>query len=209
MSSAFDIIDSLIIATHNNGKLVEIRDILKAYLTPEQIVSAGELGLNEPEETGLTFSANAQLKALAAYNATGKAALADDSGLEVDILDGAPGIYSARWGGKHKDFSLAMERVESEIKAKGAKATGQKARFVCAMALALPDGSVHDFVGMSEGTLTFPMRGEQGFGYDPIFIPSGYDQTFAEIGATEKYALSHRTNAFKKLLAWLPQRETV
>lgn len=208
MSSAFDTIDSLIIATHNKGKLVEIRDILKDYLAPEKIMSAGELDLDEPEETGLTFSANAQLKALAAYKTTGKAALADDSGLEVDILNGNPGIYSARWGGEEKDFSLAMNRVKTEIEVKGAQPTGQKARFVCAMALALPDGSVHDFVGTSEGTLTFPMRGEQGFGYDPIFIPNGYDKTFAEIGSVEKYALSHRTNAFKKLLAWLPQHET-
>ena len=207
MSLAFRDFDSLIIATHNRGKLLEIREILKNYLAPEQVTSAGELGLDEPEETGLTFSENARLKAIAAYEATGKAALADDSGLEVDILDGAPGIYSARWGGDNKDFTLAMNRVESEIKAKHQEAEGQKARFVCAMALALPDGSVHDFVGTSEGVLTFPMRGEHGFGYDPIFIPDGYQQTFAEIDAKEKYAISHRTNAFEKLLAWLPQHE--
>jgi len=206
--SAFQHIDSLIIATHNKGKLVEIRDILKGFIAPEKILSAGELNLDEPEETGLTFSANARLKAVAAYQATGKAALADDSGLEVYILEDAPGIYSARWGGEQKDFKLAMQRVEDEIKAKGATPIGQKARFVCAMALALPDGSVHDFVGTSEGTLTFPMRGSHGFGYDPIFVPNGYDVTFAEIAADEKYAISHRTHAFKKLLAWLPQLET-
>ena len=205
--TAFNAFESLIIATHNNGKLVEIRDILKDYIAPERISSAGELGLDEPEETGSTFSENARLKAVAAYRATGKAALADDSGLEVDILGGAPGIYSARWGGETKDFNKAMQRVEHEISSQGAEATGQPARFICAMALALPDGTVHDFVGSCEGALSFPPRGAHGFGYDPIFIPHGYDKTFAEIDAKEKYRLSHRTNAFQKLMVWLPEHE--
>jgi XTP/dITP diphosphohydrolase len=191
----------LVVASHNPGKVREI----KALLGPHGIepVSAGDLKLPEPEETGLTFIANAELKARAAADASGHAALADDSGLWVDALDGAPGIYSARWAGPTKDFRIAMARVEKELKEK--QATNLSARFVCALSLAMPPhngnkGEVKSFEGEVHGHLSFPPRGDRGFGYDPIFIPQGWDQTFAEIDPQVKNDMSHRAIAFAKLL---------
>jgi XTP/dITP diphosphohydrolase len=192
---------TLIVASHNQGKVREI----KALLGPHGIhpVSAGDLGLPEPEETGLTFAANAELKARAAADAGGHAALADDSGLSVAALDGAPGIYSARWAGPTKDFRIAMTRIHDELKQKGA--TDFAAHFTCALSLAMPPhgnnkGEMQTFVGEVHGRLVFPPRGTQGFGYDPIFVPEGYDETFGEMAPHAKHAMSHRAKAFEKLL---------
>ena len=186
----------LIVASHNPGKVREI----KALLGPHGIepVGAGDLHLPEPEETGLTFAANAELKARAAADAGKHAALADDSGLWVNALNGDPGIYSARWAGPAKDFSLAMARVERELRDK--KAQDFSAKFVCALSLAMPHGEIRTFEGEVHGHLTFPPRGGRGFGYDPIFIPDGWDQTFGEIDPHVKNAMSHRARAFEKLL---------
>jgi XTP/dITP diphosphohydrolase len=186
----------LIVASHNPGKVREI----KALLGPHGIepVGAGELHLPEPEETGLTFAANAELKARAAADGGKHPALADDSGLWVNALNGDPGIYSARWAGPGKDFSIAMARVERELKDKSA--TDLSAKFVCALSLAMPHGEVKTFEGEVHGRLTFPPRGKLGFGYDPIFIPDGHAQTFGEIDPHVKNAMSHRARAFEKLL---------
>ena len=185
----------LIVASHNAGKVREIRDLLAPFgIEP---VSAGELGLPEPEETGTTFQANAELKALAAAKAANLPALADDSGLAVEILKGAPGIYSARWAGPQKDFSLAMEEVEKAIREAGAR--DRSAHFVCGLALAWPDGHVEYFEGTVDGTIIWPPRGDRGFGYDPIFQPLRRLETFAEIEPNEKHAMSHRAHAFRKL----------
>jgi len=186
----------LVVASHNPGKVREI----KALLGPHGIepLSAGSLGLPEPEETGLTFAANAELKARAAADASRHAALADDSGLSVDALDGAPGIYSARWAGPAKDFRIAMARIEKELKEKGV--SDAKAHFTCALSLALPHGEMQTFLGEVHGQLTFPPRGNRGFGYDPIFIANGMDETFGEIDPQIKHAMSHRAKAFEKLL---------
>jgi XTP/dITP diphosphohydrolase len=186
----------LIVASHNPGKVREIR----ALLGPHGIepLSAGALGLPEPEETGLTFAANAELKARAAADAGGHPALADDSGLSVDALDGAPGIYSARWAGPTKDFRIAIARVEKELKEKAA--TKLAAHFVCALSVAMPHGEMKTFLGEVHGHLVFPPRGAQGFGYDPIFIADGMDETFGEIDPHIKHAMSHRAKAFEKLL---------
>jgi XTP/dITP diphosphohydrolase len=187
--------ERLVLATHNAGKVREIRELLAPFAV--DVVSAGDLGLPEPEETGTTFQANAELKALAAATGANLPALADDSGLVVDALGGAPGIYSARWAGPNKDFTVAMKRVEQKLNAKK-KVT---ARFVCALSLAWPDGSHETFEGTVEGTLIFPPRGTQGFGYDPIFMPAGRDITFGEMDPAEKHAMSHRAHAFKQLVA--------
>ena len=186
----------LVVASHNEGKVREI----KALLGPHGIlpVSAGSLALPEPEETGATFAANAQIKAHASAKASGHAALSDDSGLCVDALDGAPGIYSARWAGPGKDFRIAMNRVHDELRHRG-RATS-KAKFVCALCIALPSGEARTFEGEVHGSLTFPPRGTKGFGYDPIFVADGMDQTFAEIDPAQKHAMSHRAKAFEKLL---------
>jgi XTP/dITP diphosphohydrolase len=186
----------LVVASHNEGKVREI----KALLGPHGIVpvSAGSLGLPEPEETATTFAGNAELKARASAQGSGHAALADDSGLCVDALGGDPGIYSARWAGPTKDFAIAMTRIENELKAKGL--TTSTAKFVCALSLALPSGEIQTFEGEVHGTLTFPPRGDHGFGYDPIFIADGMDQTFAQIDPAQKHAMSHRARAFEKLL---------
>jgi XTP/dITP diphosphohydrolase len=186
----------LVVASHNAGKVREI----KALLGPHGIepISAGSLGLPEPEETGLTFAANAQLKAHASATASHHAALADDSGLCVDALDGAPGIYSARWAGPTKDFRVAMTRIHDELRDKGMVTSA--AKFVCALCVALPSGEFQTFLGEVHGTLTFPPRGDHGFGYDPIFIADGMDQSFAEIDPMVKHAMSHRAKAFEKLL---------
>jgi XTP/dITP diphosphohydrolase len=186
----------LIVASHNRGKVREI----KALLGPHGIepVSASELGLPEPEETGATFAANAELKARAAADAGKHPALADDSGLWVNALNGAPGIYSARWAGADKDFKLGMARVERELKEKNAQ--DFSAKFVCALSLAMPHGECQTFEGEVHGSLTFPPRGLLGFGYDPIFIPDGFEQTFGELDPHLKNAMSHRARAFEKLL---------
>ena len=186
----------LVVASHNAGKVREI----KALLGPHGIepISAGSLGLPEPDETGLTFAANAQIKALASAKASHHAALADDSGLCVDALDGAPGIYSARWAGPTKDFRIAMNRIHDELRHKGASTSA--AKFVCALCIALPGGEYQTFEGEVHRSLTFPPRGDRGFGYDPIFIADGMDQTFAEIDPAQKHAMSHRAKAFEKLL---------
>ncbi|HEY1735045.1 MAG TPA: RdgB/HAM1 family non-canonical purine NTP pyrophosphatase [Methylovirgula sp.] len=196
----------LVIATHNAGKLWEMRELLAPYGL--DAVSAGSLGLAEPEETGDTFQANAELKALGAAKASGLPALADDSGLCVDDLDGAPGLYSARWAeispGGPRDFAVAMEKVEAELKVKDAKPPFH-AHFVSVISLAWPDGTVESFEGKVFGTLVFPPRGTLGFGYDPIFLPDGLTRTFGEMMAAEKQAippdgspaLSHRARAFQ------------
>ncbi len=186
----------LVVASHNPGKVREI----KALLGPHGIdpVSAGSLGLPEPDETGTTFAANAELKARASAQGSGHAALADDSGLCVEALGGDPGIYSARWAGETKDFRIAMTRIENELRAKGLATSA--AKFVCALSIALPSGEIQTFEGEVHGHLTFPARGDHGFGYDPIFIADGMEQTFAEIDPALKHAMSHRARAFEKLL---------
>ena len=192
----------LVIATHNKGKLVEMRELLGRYGV--EAVSAHELNLAEPEETGTTFSANARLKAQAAAQASGLAAFADDSGLVVDALDGAPGIYSARWAGPTKDFRPAMEKVEGMLRERDAfTPERRKAHFLSVLCVAWPDGHVEEFEGRVDGTLIWPPRGNQGFGYDPMFLPDGFDRTFGEMSRDEKHGndrpLSHRARAFLKL----------
>jgi XTP/dITP diphosphohydrolase len=194
----------LVAATHNNGKLREFRELFAPWRT--EIVSASDLGLPEPEETGETFEANARLKAFAAAHAAGMPALADDSGLCVAALGDAPGIYSARWAGAAKDFSAAMMRVERELLAARAPQPW-RAHFVSALVIAWPDGHGEYFEGRVDGRLVFPPRGEQGFGYDPIFLPDGQSRGFGEMSADEKHgipadgslALSHRARAFQLL----------
>ena len=186
----------LVVASHNEGKVREI----KALLGPHgiQAIGAGALGLPEPEETGTTFAANAEIKALASAKASHHAALADDSGLCVEALDGAPGIYSARWAGPTKDFRIAMNRVHGELRHKGLLTSA--AKFVCALCIAMPSGEARLFEGEVHGHLSFPPRGLRGFGYDPIFVADGMEQTFAEIEPAQKHAMSHRARAFEKLL---------
>jgi len=187
----------LVIASHNRGKVREIDALLKPFgVTP---VSAGDLGLGEPEETATTFQGNAEIKARAAALAARRPALADDSGLEVAALGNQPGIYSARWAGQDKDFGIAMSRIESEIAATGSD--DRRARFVCALALCWPDGHCETFTGTVEGGLCFPPRGRNGFGYDPIFIPAGGVLTFGEMEPEAKHAISHRADAFRQLIA--------
>jgi XTP/dITP diphosphohydrolase len=194
----------LVAATHNSGKLRELRELLSPYLI--DVVSAGALGLAEPEETGATFAQNATLKALAAARASGLPALSDDSGLCVEALGGAPGIYSARWAGEGKDFAAAMRRVETELVTSGAPQPW-RAHFVSALALAWPDDHLELFEGHVDGRLAFPPRGANGFGYDPIFVPDGHQRGFGEMTADEKHgipadgsrALSHRARAFQDL----------
>ena len=194
----------LIVASHNKGKLVEIADLLTRFEV--ETVGAAALGLPEPEETGATFIANAELKALAAATTAGLPALSDDSGLAVDALDGAPGIYSARWAetANGRDFDFAMHKIEMALneKAQAQKAhVPRTARFVCALSLAWPDGHVESFEGTVEGSLVWPMRGKNGFGYDPIFLPEGGDLTFGEMNPDAKHAISHRADAFAQLVA--------
>ena len=189
---------TLVIASHNEGKVREIRALLSPY--GMDVVSAKELDLPEPEETGTTFVANAELKALQAADLSGFPALADDSGLCVDALNGDPGIFSARWGGEAKDFGMAMALVNDKLQALPPEA-GRDAHFVCALALAWPDGHVEWFEGRVDGTLVWPPRGEHGFGYDAMFVRDGDDQTFGEIDPDAKHAISHRADAFAQLVA--------
>ena len=178
----------LVIATHNPGKLAELRDLLAPFGIAA--VSAGELGLPEPAETGTSFRDNARIKAQAAAMAARRVAFADDSGLAVDALDGAPGIHSARWAGPSKDFAAAMARIERELAARGCGEPLQRqARFVCALCLAWPDRHLEEFEGRVEGTLVWPPRGDAGFGYDPMFLPEGHARTFGEMTSAEKHGL--------------------
>ena len=190
--------EKLIVASHNKGKLVEIADLLTRF--DVETVGADELGLPEPEESGETFIANAELKALASATTAGLPALADDSGLAVDALDGAPGIYSARWAqtANGRDFDFAMHKVEMALNRKPDAL--RTARFICALSLAWPDGHVESFEGKVDGTLVWPMRGKNGFGYDPVFLPEGGDLTFGEMQPAAKHAMSHRADAFEQLV---------
>ena len=197
----------LVIASHNAGKVREIAELLSPFGL--DVVSAEALGLDDPEETGDTFEANARLKAHAAAGASGLPALSDDSGLAVQALNGDPGIYSARWAGPDRDFSRAMRLVEEALQKAGATDTGQRgAAFVCVLCLAWPDGRDEVFRGEVPGQMVWPPRGDKGFGYDPVFLPDGHDRTFGEMAADEKHgwkpgdseALSHRARAFKLLV---------
>jgi XTP/dITP diphosphohydrolase len=195
----------LVIATHNSGKLAEMRELLAPYGI--DAISAGELGLKEPDETGTTFRDNARIKAKSAAIATESPAFADDSGLAVDALDGAPGIYSARWAGPDKNFAGAMATIEDKLKERGATAPDQrKAHFVSALCVAWPDGHTEEFEARVDGVLVWTPRGDKGFGYDPMFLPEGHDRTFGEMPSDEKHGLpprgkglSHRARAFVKL----------
>jgi XTP/dITP diphosphohydrolase len=195
----------LVIATHNSGKLAEMRELLAPYGV--EAISAGELGLGEPEETGDSFRANAAIKAIAAAKTAQLPAFADDSGLVVDALDGAPGVFSARWAGPTKDFGAAMARIERLLQERGATATAQrKAHFVSALCVAWPDGHLEEVEARVDGILVWPPRGTAGFGYDPAFQPDGHTRTFGEMTSLEKHGLpplglglSHRARAFVKL----------
>jgi XTP/dITP diphosphohydrolase len=195
----------LVIATHNPGKLAEMRELLAPYGI--EAISAGDLGLTEPDETGTTFQANARIKARAAAQAAQLPAFADDSGLVVDALDGAPGIFSARWAGEGKDFLAAMTQIERLLQERGAKEPAQRtAHFVSALCVAWPDGHVEEVEARADGTLVWPPRGTAGFGYDPTFLPDGHGRTFGEMTSIEKHGLpplglglSHRAKAFIKL----------
>jgi len=188
----------IVAATHNPGKVPEIAALLDGNY---EIVTAGELNLPEPDETETTFAGNAILKARHAAQLSGEVCLADDSGMSVAALDGAPGIFSARWAGPGKDFSLAMRKVEERLEEIGA--TDRSAWFTSALAVAWPDGPCVVVEGRIDGALTFPPRGTRGFGYDPVFIPEGFDQTFGEMEPADKDAMSHRARAFAKLKAAL------
>lgn len=195
----------LVIATHNPGKLTEMRELLQPYGI--EAISAGELGLGEPEETGMSFRANARIKAMAAATAAGLPAFADDSGLTVDALGGEPGIYSARWAGPARDFRHAMQTIEDRLQERGAREPPRRrAHFVSALCVAWPDGHVEEFEATVDGTLVWPPRGDKGFGYDPMFLPDGHALTFGEMPSEEKHGLpprgkglSHRARAFLTL----------
>lgn len=184
----------LLVATHNPGKAHEIAALLDGRF---ETLDAGALGLPEPDETEATFVGNAVLKARAAADAAGVVAIADDSGLAVQGLDGAPGVLSARWAGEPRDFGVAMMRVEAELDAAGSR--DRTAAFICALAVAWPRGPCVAVEGRADGVLVFPGRGARGFGYDPIFRPSGGDLTFGEMDPDRKHAISHRADAFRKL----------
>ena len=195
----------LVIATHNPSKLAEMRELLAPYKI--EAISAGEMGLHEPNETGTSFRVNARIKAEAAAKAAGLPAFADDSGLAVDALDGAPGIHSARWAGPDKNFRVAMDAVEQKLRdARATAASQRKAHFVSALCVAWPDGHVEEFEARVDGTIVWPPHGDKGFGYDPIFLPDGHARTFGEMPSEEKHGLpprgkglSHRARAFLKL----------
>jgi XTP/dITP diphosphohydrolase len=195
----------LVIATHNPGKLAEMRELLAPYGV--EAISAGELGLAEPEETGNTFQANARIKAIAAAHAARLPAFADDSGIVVDALDGAPGIFSARWAGPAKDFNAAMAQIERLLRERGATTPERRtAHFVSALCVAWPDDHLEEVEARVDGTLVWPPRGTAGFGYDPMFLPDGHERTFGEMTSVEKHGLpplglglSHRARAFVKL----------
>jgi XTP/dITP diphosphohydrolase len=204
----------LVIATHNAGKLREMRELLSLYGV--EAVSAGELNLPEPEETGATFAQNAAIKASAAAQASGLPAFADDSGLVVDALGGSPGIHSARWAGPDKNFARAMQAIDQMLRDHGAITPARRAaHFVSALCVAWPDGHTEDFEAIVEGTLVWPPRGDAGFGYDPMFLPDGHNRTFGEMTSDEKHGLpprgqglSHRARAFIKLAKACLKRAT-
>ncbi len=185
---------TLLIATHNPGKVPEIAGLLGGFVG--KFVTAGELGLPEPEETGTTFAENAVLKAKAGAGGSGLPALADDSGLCVAALNGDPGVYSARWAGPKRDFGMAMRKVEDGL----AGQVDRSAFFISVLALAWPDGHIETFEGRIDGQLVWPPRGDKGFGYDPVFLPEGHTQTFAELDPAVKKSISHRARAFEKLV---------
>ena len=187
----------LVVASHNAGKVREIGELLAEFdVSP---ISAGELGLPEPIEDGDTFIANAEIKALAAATASGEIALSDDSGFAVDALDGDPGIFSARWAGPAKDFTVAMQAVKDKLE-DGGHPIPSPASFICALCLAWPDGHTESFEGKVSGQFVWPMQGEKGFGYDPVFVADGMDITFAQMEPAEKHAISHRADAFRQLI---------
>jgi XTP/dITP diphosphohydrolase len=188
--------DKIVIATHNAGKAKELAELFASVGV--ETVSAGELGLPEPEETGESFAENATIKAEAAARASGLPAVADDSGLEVTALGGAPGIHSARWAGPDRDFNVAMERVHREAEASGS--SDRTAKFVCVLAYARPNAETMVNRGAIAGTITWPPRGKRGFGYDPIFVPDGYNETFGEMDPEHKNSISHRMRAFERLI---------
>lgn len=189
----------LVLASHNPGKLREIAELLAPYGI--DVVSAGALGLPEPDETETTFTGNARLKSVAAATASGLPALSDDSGLEVAALGGEPGIYSARWAGSAKDFAHAMRLVEDGLQKAGATApSDRRANFTAVLSLAWPDGTSQEFEGKVFGTLVWPPRGIRGFGYDPMFLPDGHKETFGEMAPEAKHAISHRAVAFTKFV---------
>jgi len=188
--------DTLVLATHNQGKLREIKELLADRQI--EVLSAAALGLDEPEETETSFTGNARLKARAAAQATSLPALADDSGLVVEALNGNPGIYSARWAGPEKDFAMAMQLVEQKLAESGSD--DRRAHFICSLSLVWPDGFDVTVEGRVDGTLVWPPRGSNGFGYDPMFIADGYDQTFGEMDPALKHAIGHRADAFDQLL---------
>ncbi len=195
----------VVIATHNPGKLREMHELLAPYGV--EAISAGDFGLIAPEETGASFAENARIKALAAAQATGLPALSDDSGLAVEALDGAPGIQSARWAGADKDFARAMRVIEEKLASANATTPDQRrAAFISVLTIVWPDGHEESFEGRVDGSLVWPPRGTRGFGYDPMFLPDGYKQTFGEMSAEEKHGLpprgsglSHRARAFLAL----------
>ncbi len=186
----------LVVASHNPGKIREINDLIRPFGV--EAVSAGTLGVSEPEETETTFAGNARLKAWHSANATGLPALSDDSGLEVEMLGGDPGVYSARWAGPSKDFAVAMQKVADAVTAQGGwNAPGPRANFTAALCIAWPDGTTRVFEGRVFGTLVWPLRGPHGFGYDPMFLAESETETFGEMSPEKKHAISHRARAFK------------
>ena len=188
--------DKIVVASHNLGKVREIRELLKPFSV--ETMSAGELNLDEPDETETTFRGNAILKAKAAAEASQLPALSDDSGLCVDAIGGDPGIFSARWAGPRKDFSIAMAKVHEALEALGD--VQHDAHFTCALCLAWPDDHVEVFEGYVHGTIVWPPKGDKGFGYDPIFVPNGFDLTFGEMDPDQKHAMSHRADAFGQMI---------
>jgi XTP/dITP diphosphohydrolase len=197
----YDAPRKLVIASHNEGKVKEIRDLLIPLKI--EVFSAGDLVLPEPEETADTFSGNSELKAVASAKASNLPSLADDSGLVIDALNGQPGIYSARWAGPKKDFTIAIKKVHEALRKvdrEKKEITLRSARFVCSLALAWPDGKVAIFEGTIEGTICWPPRGNMGFGYDPIFVPIGHEKSFGEVDPEWKNSISHRAEAFSKFL---------
>ncbi len=192
--------DRLVIASHNKGKIREIRELLEPFQL--DVVSAGDLGIPEPDETGTTFVENSVLKAVEIMKHCGLPCLADDSGIAIDALNGDPGVYSARWAQKEdgtRDFSLAYDRIFKSLDPQ----QSHKAHFVCVLTLAFPDGATHSFEGQVHGHICLPARGDHGFGYDPIFTPEGYSQTFAEMEQDFKDGISHRYHAFEQLKQFL------
>ncbi len=187
--------EKILVASHNPGKVREIQDLLRPF--DVEAISAAKLGLEEPEETGRTFTENALIKAYAAAKQCGFASLSDDSGLCVEALDGEPGIHSARWAGAERDFNLAMAKVHAELEKTAVD--NRRAYFVCALCLVWPEGKAETFEGRVYGTLIWPPRGDKGFGYDPMFVPEGHHITFGEMEPDEKHAMSHRARAFEQL----------